>query len=237
MKKIVTTSFLATAIASLTILSSCGNNKVSTPTTTTNDSTQAATTATDGNTIKVRDFDEIEVSCAAEVVYVAGGGNPVVIVTTDNETRKNVVVEVHERQLHLGVKGNNNYDQLKFEVHGTSKLDDIEIMGACSFTNKGQLNPRDLDIDCTGASSVTLNNISCTELNIDCSGASKANIADISCDELDLTSTGASTITVVGRCLNAEYEANGASTIDATNMRSTKIIKVQSAGASTIKTQ
>ncbi len=237
MKKIVTTSFLATVIVGMTTLSSCGNNKVSTPTTATNGSAQESTPASDGNIIKVRDFDEIEVSCAAEVVYVAGGGNPVVIVTTDNETRKNVVVEVHERQLHLGVKGNNNYDQLKFEVHGTSKLDDIEIMGACSFSNKGQLNPRDLDIDCSGASSVTINNISCTELNVDCSGASKADITDISCDELDLTSTGASTITISGRCLNAEYEANGASTIDATNMRSTKIRKMQSAGASTIKVQ
>lgn len=188
-------AILLTLIASAAILlTSCGNGNNPANTVTNNPAIEDITANTDGNTIKVRDFDEIEVGCAAEVIYVSGGGNPIVIVSTDDETRKNVIIEVHERKLYLGIKGNNSYDKLKFEVHGTSKLDDINISGAVTFANKGQLNPRELDVDCTGASSITLNNIACTELNIDCSGASKASATDISCDELELTSTGASSI-------------------------------------------
>lgn len=230
------TTFTALITSAAIIMVSCGRNE-NASSTTSNGSQSVSTEATanaDFNTIKVRDFDELEVGCAAEIVYVSGGGNPVVIVTTDDETRKNVIVEVHERKLYLGIKGNNSYDKLKFEVHGTSKLDDINITGAATFENKGQLNPRDLDVDCTGASSITLKNIACTELNIDCSGASKALVSEISCDELELTSTGASSIIAAGRCLNAEYEANGASTIDVSNLKATKIKKEQSTGASTI---
>lgn len=228
-------AILLTLIASAAILlTSCGNGNNPANTVTNNPAIEDITANTDGNTIKVRDFDEIEVGCAAEVIYVSGGGNPIVIVSTDDETRKNVIIEVHERKLYLGIKGNNSYDKLKFEVHGTSKLDDINISGAATFANKGQLNPRELDVDCTGASSITLNNIACTELNIDCSGASKASATDISCDELELTSTGASSIIAAGHCLNAKYEANGASTLDVSSLKATKIRKEQSTGASTI---
>lgn len=234
MKKNVTLLSIIASVAIFLISCSSSENTASNASNGGDVPAQSAS-KTDGNTIKVRDFDEIEVGCAAEVVYVAGGGNPIVIVTTDEATQKNVTIEVRDRKLYLGVKGNAGYDNLKFEVHGTSKLDDIDVVGAVTFENKGQLNPRDLDVDCTGASTVTLNNVNCTELNIDCSGASKANVTDINCDEVELTSTGASTIIASGRCLNAEYEASGASTINVEKLNATNIRKEQSTGASTIK--
>lgn len=190
---------------------------------------------TSNSLISLQDFNEIQVNCAAEIVYVAGKSSPSIIITCDDDIRKSIIVKVVDSKLCLGIKGTHNYDSLKFVINGTTKLEDIDIAGAGLLSIDGKLNPRNLDIDCAGASMVKINGISCAELKIDCSDASNVNVGAIDCDELDVDCVGASLVTVGGRCQNAKYEANGTSTIDVKNMNAVKVEKEEIFDSSMIK--
>ena len=190
--------------------------------------------STNTNIIKIPDFDEIYVNGAAEVIYVTGGGAPLVIVTASDSISNNIIVHVEERKLFLEVKDDISYDTLRFEIHGTSMLENIELNGATFMRICGTMNPRNIDIDCNGASTIEIDEIHCTELNIDCFGASFANISNIICDEIDVDCNGASTAKLEGRCHNARYEANGASTINSALLNAINIEKSIENGASTI---
>lgn len=184
--------------------------------------------------IELIKFSELEVNCAAEIIYNSGE-SPSISITTDNNTLNNLITTVNDNTLSISLKGNNSYDYLKIEINGPSILEDIDLSGACSFKNVGRINPRSLDVECLGASNIILNDISCTEINIDCMGASSTNITGLQCDELDIECSGASNVIMSGRCINAEYSADGASTIDVTKLNASKIIKEMITGASTLK--
>ena len=184
--------------------------------------------------IELIKFSELEVNCAAEIIYNSGE-SPSISITTDNNTLNNLITTVNDNTLSISLKGNNSYEYLKIEINGPSILEDINLSGACSFKNVGRINPRSLDVECLGASNIILNDISCTEINIDCMGASSTNITGLQCDELDIECSGASNVIMSGRCINAEYSADGASTIDVTKLNASKIIKEMITGASTIK--
>ena len=184
--------------------------------------------------IELIKFSELEVNCAAEIIYNSGE-SPSISITTDNNTLNNLITTVNDNTLSISLKGNNSYDYLKIEINGPSILEDIDLSGACSFKNVGRINPRSLDVECLGASNIILNDISCTEINIDCMGASSTNITGLQCDELNIECSGASNVIMSGRCINAEYSADGASTIDVTKLNASKIIKEMITGASTLK--
>lgn len=184
--------------------------------------------------IEINKFNELEVNCAAEIIYNSGE-SPSISITTDNNTLNNLISTVNDNTLSISLKGNNSYDYLKIEINGPSILEDIDLSGACSLKNVGRINPRSLDVECLGASNIILNDVSCTEINIDCLGASSTNITGLQCDELDIECSGASNVIISGRCINAEYSADGASTIDVTKLNASKIIKEMITGASTIK--
>lgn len=184
--------------------------------------------------IELIKFSELEVNCAAEIIYNSGE-SPSISITTDNNTLNNLITTVNDNTLSISLKGNNSYHYLKIEINGPSILEDIDLSGACSFKNVGRINPRSLDVECLGASNIILNDISCTEINIDCMGASSTNITGLQCDELDIECSGASNVIMSGRCINAEYSADGASTIDVTKLNASKIIKEMITGASTLK--
>ncbi len=192
------------------------------------------TIVSQNSSIKIQDFNEIHVSSAAEVKYVAGSASPSVVVTADDSIIENVVIKVVDHKLYLGLKGDVNYSTLKFEVHGTPMIEEIDVMGAASVDVIGVLNPRNFDIDCTGASRVNINEVSCAELKIDCLGASSVKVEKIDCDELNVECSGASLVSLDGRCQNAKYEASGASTIKASSLNAIKVEKAESNGASMI---
>lgn len=225
MKRIYNFVTLLLMIFGATIMYSCIDNK----------NVSVVGNKTTNSLISLQDFNEIQVNCAAEVVYIAGKSSPSITITCDDDIRENIIVKVVDSKLCLGIKGSKNYDSLKFEINGTAMLEDIDIAGAGLLSIDGKLNPRNLDIDCAGASKVEINGISCAELKIDCSGASNVNVGAIDCDELEVDCIGASLVIVGGRCQNAEYEANGASTIDVKNMNAVKVEKEEFFDSSKIK--
>lgn len=226
MKTMIKISYIAFLLIGFTMLQSCDLSHKK------EIISQCATTNT--NIIKVPDFNEININGAAEVIYITGGGAPMVTVTASDSICDNIIVHVENRKLFLGVKDDIAYDTLRIEVHGTSMLEDIELNGAASMKVCGTMNPRNLDIDCNGASAIEISEIHCTELNIDCFGASFANISNIICDEIDVDCNSASTAKLEGRCHNARYEANGASTINSSLLNAINIEKSIENGASTI---
>ena len=183
---------------------------------------------------EIPDFDEIQINCASDVVYVAGRGAPTITVTAKDSTSKNVIIKVVEHKLCIGIKDGTMCDSLHLEIHGTPMLEDIELHGAACMKVEGALTPRNLDIDCNGASTIEINKVSCAELNIDCVGASTAKISNIVSDEVDVDCNGASTVKVNGRCQVAKYVANGASSIDVSSFQAEKVEKLENNGASSI---
>ncbi len=180
------------------------------------------------------DFDEIQINCASDVVYVAGSGAPTITVTAKDSTNKNVLIKVVEHKLHIGIKDGSMCDSLHIEIHGTPMLEDIELQGAVFMRVEGALTPRNLDVDCNGASTIEIKEVSCAELNIDCFGASSAKISNIVSDEVDVDCNGASTVKLNGRCQIAKYVANGASTIDVSSFQAVKVEKLDNNGTSSI---
>lgn len=259
MKKV---SLFSNIIFLLLLLSACNNSTSETKQSVSNDSVSASSSVTLNNDssltansfsqqsitqvnhsadndiytteMELSKFNEVEINCASEVEYVTNNEYAIKI-TTYEKTASNLDINVHDQKLRISLTGNNNYNYLKFTIYGTSKLEDVELTSACSFRNNGDLNPRGLDIDCNGASMITLNNISTSELNIDCDGASSANINNASCNNLDIDCNGASSIVIIGQCRNAEFEANGASSIDIKQLNCSKITKEEIMGASTLK--
>ncbi len=180
------------------------------------------------------DFDEILIDCASDVVYVAGSGAPTITVTSQDSTSKNVLVKVVNHKLHISIKDGIMCDSLHLEIHGTPMLEDIELQGATYMKVDGALTPRNLDVDCNGASTIEINEVSCTELNIDCLGASFVKISNIICDEADVYCNGASSVKLNGRCQIAKYEANGASLIDVSSFDAVKVEKLENNVSSSI---
>ena len=183
---------------------------------------------------EIPDFDEIQINCASDVVYVAGSGAPTIIVTAKDSTSRNVIIKVVEHKLCIGIRDGTMCDSLHLEIHGAPLLEDIELQGAACMKVEGALTPRNLDIDCNGASTIEINKVSCAELNIDCFGASFVNISNIICDDIDVDCNGAATVKLNGRSQVAKYEANGASSIDASAFDAVKIEKMENNGASSI---
>ena len=183
---------------------------------------------------EVPDFDEILINCASDVVYVAGSGASIITITAKDSTSKNVSIKVVEHKLHIGIKDGAMCDSLHVEIHGTPMLEDVELLGATKMKVVGALIPRNLDVDCNGASTIEINEVSCTELNIDCLGASFANISNIICEEVDVDCNGASKVKLNGRCQVAKYEANGASSIDVSSFESVNVEKLVNNESSSI---
>ena len=187
-------------------------------------------------TMNISRFDELDISVPANVIYKTENGTPSIKITTTNDILSKMSANVYDNKLIIKSTQNQfNSPKIDIEITGASRLEDINLTGACKFTNQGKLNPRELDIECVGASSITLNNVACSSLSIDCVGASKANIDNLACEELEVDCTGASNVKLSGKSNQAEYEATGASTIDVSQLKVIKTLKEEAIGASTIK--
>lgn len=183
-------------------------------------------------------FNEIEINCNANITYKTNEA-PSIKITSDEETLKHLIVNVIDNKLCIKMDNNNrSYDNISININGTSKLEEIDIAGACVFSairEYGGFSPHSLDIDCSGASTLLLNDINCSKLDIDCTGASNILINNINCKEIDVMGCGGSKIILAGKATSAKYEASGSSLIEATNFNATKILKEMATGASKIK--
>ncbi len=165
-------------------------------------------------TIDIVEFSKIEVS-ADELIYIPADYNKVEYSVCDDAVDK-LNIKVKNGKLHVGINGGRNNHILKVVVYGNTPLTYVSASGATDFICKGELVTDGLAIDCSGASEFQLDGkITATKIKADCSGASQLSLKNVECIKLSVDCSGASSVYLKGKCVDANYDASGASDIAA----------------------
>ena len=163
---------------------------------------------------KISHFTKLEVSSAFKVVLTQGKTEKLVIDAGDVDM-KQIITEVKGGKLNIRLK-NATFDR-RFSgitIYLTfNTLTYISVSGAVQLKGTNEMSFNDLEIEGSGASSISLN-IAAKKLSCDLSGASTATLA--------------------GQTTKFDVEVSGASKLDAVSMKS-KVCNVDVSGASTAK--
>lgn len=150
-----------------------------------------------------------------------------VVVTVGEKAHDKVKVEVKDGTLYIGFDWINNYNGTATAIIPASRLNNLTLSGASTFS--GDLSGNEVDIDLSGAS-VYNGNVTANDVDIDLSGASVATVTGSCQTALDLGLSGASELYAAN--LPAQIvkgDISGASTADVTCCNS---VRVSLSGAS-----
>ena len=178
-------------------------------------------------------FDEIRVTDSFDVEYVQSTGNTwSVEVTAPDNIIPYVVVKRHEEGISLSLKGVSTDKDftLKAKIVAPA-LEEINISGASSFS-ANEINVHSLDLEASGASYFNIKKIASSDLEIKLTGASATNIEGVDTGEFDLDLSGASKADIKIKTGEADVELSGASV--ATLSGNVGNVEMEASGASTI---
>ena len=260
---------LAGAIAALTVSSVGCKIYVNAPDSATVSSSSGTTVVGSGKnivasenmiskTLDVKDVKALEVS-SISVVYLQDAETHVEFVAPDNvieyyrykETGGKLKVWKGDDKVSVTYQTNKNLPKLIIKAPA---LTDIDMSGSSSFVTKDlNLGDQKLDLDCSGASVVTIENIVCRKIEADFSGASSFRAASTKAMELDVNCSGASNVVmdayaesalvdcsgaskviIKGKAVSADLRCSGASNVDASGFEVVSG-KVSASGASSIQ--
>ncbi len=174
-------------------------------------------------------------------------------VVVENRTEGNIVAKIHndflpyfkirveDGTLSARIEGNrhrsNRYESITtfatIYVPNSGKIDDIEVASLARVTLQCDVKAKEFEVDASGASHVSLQNIIAENIDISTSGASHFKAEHITCKEFDCDASGASNLTLQGTFKTVEIECSGASNIELNNAL-IKSGKVEISGASNI---
>lgn len=215
----------AVALTAILLIASCSSSREY------SDADHKITTTT----LDITSFKRIDVSSSIQVVY-----------TQSKEYSAKVVMPKYVRKL---FKYNNNGNTLElyldrgwnFDVDSKNIsvyvsapcITGINIAGSSTFNAESinQLN-KPLNIECAGASSVTIDNSFVECLNLECAGASVCTI-NVNTADVNVVCAGASEINLSGKADRADLEASGASNINAENLKASSG-EIDASGASKV---
>ena len=210
MKKII---LIASVLLSNVVLSSCNFNFYRD-----SSSTECHNHVMISDTINVNDFDALSACAITEVVYTQGDENKVIYEVCEEIIDK-IEIKVKNNRLNLGINGDNINHKLKCTVIGQSPLNKIEVSGCCKMIYNGDIRHDDVNLECCGASSVKVSGVVyAKDLDVDLSGASHVTL-NVVCEDLSVDASGASNAVIKGATRNADFDASGASSIDADDMK------------------
>lgn len=156
-----------------------------------------------------------------------------VSVVVENRTEGNIVAKIHNDFLpyfKIEVKDgtlsakidskslrSKRYDSTNtfatIYVPNSGKLDDIEAESLSKVTVQCDIKAKEFEIEASGVSQISLQNITAESINIDISGASQFKAAHIVCKEFDCETSGASKLTICGILKLLKLDCSGASDI------------------------
>lgn len=149
----------------------------------------------DGNVVKqersVSSFEGIDVGGAFKVFLTQGDTEKLVIEADQN------LMDIIETEVRGGVLKIRTSEDIKdateLNIYLTFKdLKELDISGACDLIGENKFKLADVDIDCSGASEVSMK-FSANNVNLDCSGASDIEFYG-SAEKVDMDLSGASQI-------------------------------------------
>ncbi len=170
----------------------------------------------DGDVIKnqreISSFNGIDVGGAFKV-FLTQGSIEKLEVEADANLMDVIKTEVKGGTLYISTKEDiRDYEALN--IYLTFKeIDEMEISGACQVTGEGKFTFSDLEMDCSGASTVELK-LSANTMELDCSGASN--------------------MTLYGSVQKVEMDVSGASHFDAYDLE-VENYEIEVSGAASAK--
>ena len=181
---------------------------------------------------KIPHFTELEVSSAFKVVLTQGNVQKLLIDASDDDMGE-IITEVKGNKLIIRLKTTYfNRQTGGSTVYLTfTTLTDIDVSGAVELKGTNVMYFNDLEIEGSGASSISLN-ISAKKLDCDLSGASSATLVG-QADRFDIDLSGASQLNaldVTSKVCN--IEVSGASLV---KVNVTEKLRVEGSGASNVQ--
>lgn len=157
----------------------------------------------------------IDASSVYEIEVTQGNSGKVTI-EYDEVFEDRLIVRYNSGELELGIESKQNIFRNDNKAKSGIKvylqmptIKDLELSGASSLKATGKFKTDDLEIDLSGASSISGLEIHGEELSVECSGASKLTMAgDFKNMEVDCS--GASTVSINGDSNYFEGEFSGA---------------------------
>lgn len=158
----------------------------------------------------------------------------------DEVYEKYLDVRYSQGELELSLKPNariernrNQKDQIGIKVYlQMTRIEELDLSGASSLKASGVFTTNELEIDLSGATSVSGLNISGDELSLDCSGASSLDLTG-DFKEIDADISGASSVKLNSSGTTVEGDVSGASNFSLTGDH--KNTDITCSGASTVK--
>ena len=163
---------------------------------------------------KVAPFTELEVSSAFKVVLTQGNAQKLLIDASDNDMDE-IITEVKGNKLIIRLKTTifNRQTEGSTVYLTFTTLTDIDVSGAVELKGTNAMNFNDLELEGSGASSISLN---------------------ISAKKLDCDLSGASSAILVGDTDRFEIDLSGASKLNAHDFMA-KVCNIDCSGASSAK--
>lgn len=197
---------------------------------------------TNGSITKNYNFGRITSIEASSIfsIEVTQGNARGVRIECDEIYEKYLLVRCSEGELKLSLTPNtyiernrHQKDQIGIKVYlQMPTIKELDLSGASSLQATGVFSTNELEIDLSGATSVTGLNISGNKLSLDCSGASSI---DLTGDfrEIEADISGASTIKLHSNATSVEADVSGASNFSVTGNH--KRTDITASGASNVK--
>lgn len=148
-------------------------------------------------------------------IEVTQGNSGKVKIVYDKVFEDRLIVKYDNGNLELGIESKqdvfrNNKSNNGIKVYlQMPTIKDLELSGASSLKAAGKFMTKELEIDLSGASSISGLQIEGLELSVECSGASKLTMAG-DFKDMDVDCSGASTVTINGDSNYFEGEFSGA---------------------------
>ena len=181
---------------------------------------------------KVSRFTELEVSSAFKVILTQGNTEKLLIDASEDDMDQ-IITEVKGSKLIIRLKSSVFNRQIAgITIYLTfNTLTDIDISGAVEVKGTNVMSFNDLEIEASGASTVTLN-LSAKKLSCDLSGASSANLVGQAA-RFDLDLSGSSKLDA--REFTARESNIDASGASSAQVNVTEKLKVEGSGASNVR--
>lgn len=180
-------------------------------------------------TLKLRDFTEVEVSSVWNVEIEQGAERSVTL-TYSEELKPYIVAETIGGELELSLDMDDMPRKLRNRINDagyngkkgsyiltarivTPDLESIEASGAADIQCNGIFSPDRFSVDLSGAAGVTGLEVSVSSLHLDVSGAGRLAVPYVRASECDMDFSGAASVSIEGDIDEVSTDFSGASDV------------------------
>ena len=160
--------------------------------------------------IRVKSFDEIQVSGSVDVTYTQRSGKPKVEIYTSDNVVDLLDIRVKNGCLNVGFKKNVSVKYNKLEVRISSEdLNQVNIVGSSDFEFANGLKTENLSISVAGSGDVKGKNLSTGTLKVSVAGSGDLNLGNVTATTTKASVAGSGTVRMYGRTQDANYSVAG----------------------------